>query len=92
MDGMWTKEHRARQAAFERRRRYPTDLTDEKWATVQPLLLPPAGRGRPPSADIREMLNAIRTLTHTGCGWRMLPVHFGRFCCVFCSLAGLWPS
>jgi putative transposase len=29
MSGMWTKEHRKRQKAFERRR-YPTDLTDEE--------------------------------------------------------------
>ncbi len=28
---MWTKEHRARQLAFEKRRRYPTDLTDAEW-------------------------------------------------------------
>ena len=26
---MWTKEHRARQLAFEQRRRYPTNLTDD---------------------------------------------------------------
>ena len=61
MGGMWTKEHRARQAAFERRR-YPTDLTDEEWERVRPLLPRPAKRGRPPSADQREMLNAIRYL------------------------------
>jgi transposase len=83
MGGMWTKEHRARQAAFERRRRYPTDLTDEEWAAVQPLLPPPAGRGRPPSADMREMLNAIRYLARAGCGWRMLPVHFGPWQTVY---------
>lgn len=80
---MWTKEHRARQAAFERRRRYPTDLTDEEWASVQPLLPPTAGRGRPPSADMREMLNAIRYLARAGCGWRMLPVHFGPWQTVY---------
>ena len=26
---------------------------------------------------MREMLNAIRYLARAGCGWRMLPVHFG---------------
>jgi len=30
---MWTKEHRERQKAFERRR-YPTDLTDEEWERI----------------------------------------------------------
>ena len=79
---MWTKEHRARQAAFERRR-YPTDLTDEEWERVRPLLPRPAERGRPPNADMREVLNAIRYLARAGCGWRMLPVHFGPWQTVY---------
>ena len=73
---MWTKEHRARQARFERRR-YPTDLSDEEWTWIVPLLPKPGKRGRPPATDLREVLNAIRYLARTGCGWRMLPVHFG---------------
>jgi putative transposase len=76
MGGMWTKEHRARQAAFERGRRYPTDLTDEEWERTEPLLPKPAQRGRPPGVDLREVLNAIRYLARTGCGWRMLPKDF----------------
>jgi transposase len=76
MLGMWTKEQRARQARFERRR-YPTDLTDEEWAQIRPLLPRPPRRGRPPAVDLREILNAIRYLARAGCGWRMLPVHFG---------------
>ncbi len=73
---MWTKEHRARQAAFERRS-YPIDLTDEEWEQIKPFLPAPAGRGRPPKADLREVLNAIRYMARSGGGWRMLPVHFG---------------
>lgn len=76
MGGMWTKEHRARQAAFERRRRYPTDLTDVEWERIGPLLPKPAKRGRPPGVDLREVVNAIRYLARTGCGWRMLPKDF----------------
>jgi putative transposase len=75
MGGMWTKEHRARQAVFERRR-YPTDLTDAEWARIRPLLPEPARRGRKPSVDLREILNAIRYLARAGCGWRMLPKDF----------------
>lgn len=75
MGWMWTKEYRARQAAFERRR-YPTDLTNEEWERITPLLPAPAGRGRPPKADLREVLNAIRYMARSGGGWRMLPVHF----------------
>ena len=74
---MWTKEHRERQLAFERGRRYPTDLTDEEWAQVEPLLPKPAKRGRKRAVDLREMLNAIRYMARSGGGWRMVPVHFG---------------
>ena len=74
---MWTEEHRARQRRFERGRRYPTDLTDEEWAQVEPLLPKPAKRGRPVEVDLREILNAIRYMARSGGGWRMLPVHFG---------------
>jgi putative transposase len=75
MGGMWTKEHRARQAAFERRR-CPTDLTDAEWERMRPLLPKPAKRGRKPGVDLREILNAIRYLARAGCGWRMLPKDF----------------
>ena len=75
MGGMWTKEHRARQAAFERQR-YPTDLTNEEWERVRPLLPRPARRGRKRNVDLREILNAIRYLARAGCGWRMLPRDF----------------
>ena len=73
MSRMWTKEHRERQKAFERRR-YPTDLTDEEWERIRPILPQPARRGRKPKVNLREILNAIRYLARTGCGWRMLVV------------------
>ncbi len=55
--------------------RYETDLTDEQFALVQPLLPRPKRTGRPP-ADLREVLNAILYLVRTGCQWRMLPRDF----------------
>jgi len=51
-------------------------LTDEEWARIAPLLAGPARRGRKPSVDLREDLDAIRSLTRTGDGWRMLPMDF----------------
>ena len=77
MGWMWTKEHRARQFAFEQRRRYPTDLTDAEWEQIKPLLPKPARRGRKPKVELREILNAIRYMARSGGGWRMLPIHFG---------------
>jgi len=58
-------------------KRYPSDLTDEEWWRIEPLLPKPAKRGRRRQVDLREVVNAIRYLVRTGCGWRMLPVHFG---------------
>ena len=41
-----------------------------------PVLPPPAKTGRQREVDLREVLNAIRYLARTGCGWRMLPKDF----------------
>jgi transposase len=57
-------------------KRYPSDLTDEEWGRVAPLLPKPARRGRKPSVDLREVLNAIRYMVRSGAGWRMLPKDF----------------
>jgi len=64
-------------ADIERKtKRYPTDLTDEEWAWIVPLLPKPSKRGRKPEVDLREVLNAIRYMTRSGGGWRMLPKDF----------------
>ena len=58
------------------RKRYPSDLTDEQWAIVGPML-PPAKQstrgGRPRTVDMREVLNTILYLNRSGCQWDMLP-------------------
>ena len=64
-------------AEIERKtKRYPTDLTDEEWARVDPVMPKPARTGRQRDVDLREVVNAIRYLARTGCGWRMLPKDF----------------
>ncbi len=57
-------------------KRYPTDLTDEEWARIEPFLPGAAKSGRPARTDLREVLNAIRYLARSGGGWRMLPKDF----------------
>ena len=57
-------------------RRYLTDMTDEEWSVIAPLLPPPAKRGRPRETDFREVVNAVRYLVRAGCGWEMLPSDF----------------
>ena len=63
-------------AKIERKtKRYPSDLTDEEWATA-PLMPGAARRGRRRRVDVREILNAIRYVVRSAIEWRMMPVHF----------------
>jgi putative transposase len=56
------------------RKSYPSDLTDEQWSLIVPLLPPEAeGLGRPREVDFREVINAILYLNRSGCQWDMLP-------------------
>lgn len=64
-------------------KRYPSDLTDAEWERVQPFLPPVSRRGRRPTVDMREMLNAIRYVARSGGGWRMLPTNFGPWQTVY---------
>lgn len=57
-------------------KRYPSDLTDEEWQQIAPLLPKPSKKGRKPEVDLREILNAIRYMARSGGGWRMLPHNF----------------
>jgi putative transposase len=58
------------------RKTYPTDLKDAEWGIVSPLLPEAKAGGRPRSADLREILNAIFYRERTGCAWEMLPHDF----------------
>jgi transposase len=74
---MWTESTRGRMAVIAKKtKRYPSDLTEEEWSRIEPLLPQPAKRGRKRTIDLREVVNAIRYLVRSGCGWRMLPIHF----------------
>jgi len=68
---MWTNENRAR---YDRSKlRYPSDLTDDEWALVAPLIPPPKPGGNKRSVDIREVMNGIMYVLSTGCQWRAIP-------------------
>src|SRR3989304_3302480 len=57
------------------RKSYPSDLTDEQWTILEPLI-PAAqttGGGRPREVNMREVVNTILYLNRTGCQWDMLP-------------------
>jgi putative transposase len=52
---------------------YPTDLTDDQWALLEPMIPPPQPGGRPRKVNMREVVNAILYLNRAGCQWDMLP-------------------
>jgi putative transposase len=52
---------------------YPTDLTDNEWHMIEPLLPRPCKPGRPRKYPWRAILNAIFHVLRTGCPWRCLP-------------------
>jgi putative transposase len=54
------------------RKRYPSDLTDEQWALIEPLI-PVNTEGRPRVVDMREVVDAVLYLNRSGCQWDMLP-------------------
>jgi transposase len=68
---MWTTENRAR---YDRSKlRYPSDLTDEEWSLVGPLIPPAKRGGNRRTVDVREVVNGIMYIISTGCQWSALP-------------------
>jgi len=68
---MWKPEHR--RAGLRNALRYPSDVADEEWALVAPLIPPAKRGGRRREIDVREVLNAIFYVLSTGCQWKALP-------------------
>jgi putative transposase len=58
-----------------RTNKYPSDISDEQWALIEPLI-PVYPGGRPRKTDLRDVVDAIFYLLRTGCQWRYLPKDF----------------
>jgi transposase len=64
------------------RKPYRTDLSDARWALIEPLLSewrskrPPLPFSPPPQHDLREIVNAILYVNRAGCAWDLLPHDF----------------
>jgi transposase len=60
---------------------YETEVTDEPWEVLSPLLPAqpwrPGGPGRPPCAR-RRVLTGLLSVKKTGCQWRRLPKDCGH--------------
>ena len=68
---VWTAQNRER---YDRRgQRYPSDLTNEEWNVLEPLLPVPQGSGRPRLHLLREIMNGIRYVLRYGIPWDAMP-------------------
>lgn len=56
-----------------KRKQYSTDLKDEEWQIIKPLIPPAKPGGRPRSVDMRAVINGILYVLRCGCPWRYLP-------------------
>ena len=71
---MWTPANRKK---YDRsKQRYPSDLTDDEWVLIEPLIPPAKKGGRRREVDVREVMNAIMYILSTGCQWNYLPKDF----------------
>ena len=68
---MWTAENRA---TYNRDKlRYPSDLTDDEWGHIEPLIPPAKRGGGKRRVDMRAVVNAVMYVLSTGCQWRYIP-------------------
>lgn len=79
----------------QKRRLYPSDLTDQQWDLIREKI--PAARpgGRIRTTNIRRVVEAILYVTRTGLAWRYLPSEFPPWQTVYFyfskwSEMGLW--
>ncbi len=71
---MWTKENRP---IYNRDHlRYPSDLTDEEWSLIEPLIPPAKPGGGKRRVNMRELINGLLYILSTGCQWRYIPKDF----------------
>ena len=74
---------------------YPSDLSDQEWNIIKPLIPKPKIGGRPIKHSRRKILNAIFFVNRSGCQWSMLPKDFPPKSTVFDYFSawrksGLW--
>ena len=68
---MWTSKNRGR---YDRSRlRYPSNLTDEEWALVEPVIPPAKRGGNRRHVVVRDVVNGLMYILSTGCQWRAIP-------------------
>jgi len=84
---MWTEKNRSR---YNRDHlRYPSDVTDEEWAHLEPHIPPAKSGGNKRRVKLREVVNGIMYVLSTGCQWRAIPKDLPPRSTLF-DYFGLW--
>jgi len=55
---------------------YPSDLSEDEWGIIRPLIPPSPPIGADRGIDIRKVVNGILYVNRSGCQWRMLPKEY----------------
>ena len=68
---MWTAENRPR---YNRDKlRYPSDLSEEEWALIEPFIPPGKRGGGKRTVVMRNVVDGVMYILSTGCQWRAIP-------------------
>lgn len=65
---------------MSQRKPYPSDLSDARWALIEPTLTawrkPGSTAGPPAKVDLRDVFNVLFYINRTGIPWKYLPHDF----------------
>lgn len=62
---------------------YPSDLSNDEWELLKPLIPVHQGVGHPQTVDLREIVNAILYWADNGIKWRAMPHDFPPWSTVY---------
>ncbi len=84
---MWTVANRAR---YDRNGlRYPSDVTDDEWAVLKPLIPKAKRGGNRRHVNEREIVNGLMYILSSGCQWRAIPKDLPPYSTIY-SYFDLW--
>ena len=58
---------------------YPSDLTQEQFERIAPLLEQTRKKTKPRKHDLHDVINGLMYVVKSGCQWRMLPQEYPNY-------------